>query len=415
MPHTTRSQRRELLIELFADTLRRLDPSTVTAAAVRELELPGELTLIAAGKAAYRMTWGALNVLGPRVVDGCIVPPQPAARPLPDTIRVVPGSHPVPSSDSVRAGEALLAAVRSGRPVLALISGGASALACVPAPGLSLDEKLAITSAVMRSGAPIGELNTVRKHLSAIKGGQLAVAARGPVMTLALSDVIGDRLSDIASGPTVADPTTVADAERIVAERVGWSELPDVRSRLVETPKHDRPGDSARVIAGTGTLLDRAVDAAVAWELPATIVARELAGDVHEVAGILAAALPSRADGSVCCLIAGGEPTIRVPPNPGTGGRAQHLALLLARHLRGRGDVTILVAGSDGIDGNSYAAGAIVDGTTWDEIADHGGDPATALARADSHTALALTDATLQTGPTGVNHADLIIMLTHAR
>lgn len=389
---------RDLLESLFRETIRRLDPTAVTANAVAAARFEGLVTVVAAGKAAVAMTRGALSVLGDRVASGCVVAASAAAVELP--LEVLVGSHPLPTQASVRAGEALLAAVGSGHPVLALISGGASALACVPAPGVGLAEKLAVTSAVMRGGAPIGELNTVRKHLSAIKGGQLAAAASAAVTTFAVSDVAGDQLTEIASGPTVPDPTTIADA-RDVIERYAPAHLA-IADKLVNTVKIARPGDAASVIAGTRALIDRAAEVARERGLTPKVIGRDLAAGINAVAAQIAGSIGNG------LFIAGGEPTIALPAHPGAGGRAHHLALLLAKHIRGRQDSHILVAGSDGIDGNTNAAGAIVDGTTWDAV----DDPDGALAKADSHTALAKIGASLVTGPTGVNHADLIIVLT---
>lgn len=388
---------RDLLELVFRETIHQLNPAAVTAQAIAAANIEEFVTLIAAGKAAASMTRGALSVLGERVFDGCIVVPHELNRPMPMTVLVA--THPTPSAASVRAGEALLAAVASGRRVVALISGGASALACVPAPGVSLADKLEVTGAVMRAGAPIEKLNTVRKHLSAIKGGQLAEAATAPVTTFALSDVVGDRLTDIASGPTVPDPTSRDDARCIIEQFA--PEHASISSSLVATPKVARQSDSALVIAGTGTLIDTAVEVARGNGLDTAVGARDLTGDVTHVADQLAAIQRTG------CVVAGGEPTIALPTSPGTGGRAHHLALLIAQRIRGQTNTHVLVAGSDGIDGNTDAAGAIVDGTTWQRVA----DPESALATANAGSALAAIGASLVTGPTGVNHADLIVML----
>jgi hydroxypyruvate reductase len=205
----------EIACDLFAATLERLDPGALVASALRAVEIDTDVVVLAVGKAAARMATGAVSALGARVVSGLVVVPEADHVPAPLVMRV--GSHPVANPASERAGRALLdAASRAAahQTVLALISGGASALAAVPAPGLTLSDKNFAVSAVMASGAPIGDINTVRKHLSAIKGGRLAAASRAPVLSLISSDVVGDDLASIGSGPTVPDPTTNADARR---------------------------------------------------------------------------------------------------------------------------------------------------------------------------------------------------------
>jgi hydroxypyruvate reductase len=352
------------------------------------------------------------------VLDGVVVASDASRLPRPLLARA--GSHPVPNAASERGGRALLEAVRAaprGGRVVALISGGASALVAVPAPGLALADKAAACAAVMAAGAPIGELNAVRKHLSAIKGGRLAAASAAPVLTLVCSDVVGDDLATVGSGLTVPDPTTFADARAVIEARCGMGAVPRaVASHLArardETPKAARPGDRAELVAGTGLLVDCAVAAARRRGLRAEVFGRGLVGDVAEVADLIARrAREAAARGAGLALIAGGEPTIALPPKPGLGGRAQHLALMVAKRIRGLSGVAVLVAGSDGVDGATDAAGAVVEPGTWDAIAATGEDPDVALARFAVHRALDDVEALVVTGPTGVNHADLVVIV----
>jgi glycerate 2-kinase len=411
----------------FRETIARLDPARRVAAALeREPITEAQVVLLAAGKAAAPMARGAIRALGDRVSRGLVVTPE-GDYDVPLNLDHDVASHPTPDGRSERAGRAALALAKRAKPserVLALISGGASALLCVPAPGLSLPEKVAATSAVRASGAPIEALNAVRKHLSALKGGQLAAASPAPVTTLAASDVVGDALTAIASGPTVPDPTTYEDAWQAVQQSCGAAALPDaVREHLLagrrgerdETPSVARPEDRAHLIAGTGALIDEAVTVARAHGADALELARGVAGDVAEVAEMLAreaqqAATRASVSARLVCQVAGGEPTVRLPADPGQGGRAHQLALLVAKRLAGLEGVAVLVAGSDGIDGNARGAGAIVTGATWDAIAAAGLDPRTALARCDAAPALAAAGAQIVTGPTGVNHADLMLV-----
>jgi hydroxypyruvate reductase len=456
-----RAQRRAWLRAIFADTLARLDPAVRTEAALASMEWPARsrpapgattrvpVIIVAAGKAAPAMAAGALRHLGrpgsravrvAGVVVGVAEVGGAAAPGACAPLAFHPASHPVPDERSVAAARAALAAVEgapAGAAILALISGGTSALMALPAPGIALADKVATVRAVAASGADIHALNTVRKHLSAIKGGQLAARASAPVTTLVASDVLGDDLAAVGSGPTVPDPTTFAEARDIVAAAMGWSSVPvSVRAHLdagcagqvSETPKTARAGDRAVLVAGTAALLQAACDACRgsagqgdAPGGPGNIVIddggpRALAGDVAVVADRLVRqahameAMAGARGGARACWVGSGEATIALPPQPGVGGRAQHIALLVARAIAGTRHVSVLVAGSDGIDGNSPAAGAIVDGHTWDAIRAAGRDPAAALARCDAFPALDATGATVRTGPTGVNHADLALI-----
>lgn len=413
----------DLARALFSATLERLDPADLVAGALGRCELSGDrVWVIALGKAALGMADGAHRVLGERLTGGLVVADQDGE--TPPSLPLAVGSHPTPDERSVAAGRAALDEIgkaRAGDRVIALISGGASALVAVPAAGLSLADKAAAVDRVKAAGAPIQDLNVVRKHLSAIKGGRLARASAAPVVTLVLSDVVGDDLSSVGSGPTVPDPSTYRQACAIVERCGGWRGLPDaVRTHLEagasgqrpETPKQARPGDHAVLVAGVATLAVAAREAAIAAGLEAEILAHDLADDVARVAARIAGEVRrARKLGRRQCLIAAGEPTIVVPEHPGRGGRAQQLALELAGHLRGTDGVTVLCAGSDGIDGNSSAAGGVVDGGTWRAVAASGLDPNQVLARCDASTALRAVGAAVTTGRTGLNHCDLILVL----
>ena len=336
------------------------------------------------------------------------------------------GAHPVPDARSEAAGRALLAAAARSRPgqeIVALISGGGSALTAVPAPGLCLADKAEAIARLMAAGAPIAELNCVRRHLSAFKGGRLARASAARVTTLVVSDVVGDRLADVASGPTVPDPTSFADACDVIERRLGWDVVPEAAARRLRDGRRGlvpeglagmRPGDRAFLLLGLGALVEAAAEEArrdPALIGPIEVLPERLEGDVSAVAARLARYIADRDAG---LLIAGGEPTVSLPRRPGRSGRAQHLALLLARALAEGGqlagrDVAFLVAGSDGVDGVSQAAGAIVERDTWERIRAAGLDPEAHVAACDAAAALAAVGAQLVTGPTGVNHADLIL------
>jgi hydroxypyruvate reductase len=386
---------------------------------------------LAIGKAALAMARGA----GP-VAAGIAIVPRGGAGELPGGWQVREAAHPEPDADSLAAGRAALGLVQSARAsdaVLALLSGGASALAELPIDGLGepdrpggrggqtgFDQLVATVRGVMAAGAPIDEINTVRGALSAIKAGQLALASLAPVVTLAVSDVIGDPLAVIGSGPTVgpwlAAPGVAVDdgaaarrarAVQILA-RYGLA-IPAALS--APAAPHPRGPvvrrDHAEIVAPMVSCARAAVRALADRGIAAALIDEPIAGELEAVARALA----GRADP---VLVAWGEPTLRVPAVHGTGGRAQQLALVLARWLRGA-PRSAFVVGSDGVDGPAprdrpAPAGAWVDGTTWDAIAAAGLDPADALARCDAGSALAAVGALVVTGPTGINHADLVIL-----
>jgi glycerate 2-kinase len=347
----------------FRDAVAACDPARLVREALARLAVPSPIVSLAVGKAALAMARGV-----GAVSRGLVVPPSDDGLPLPPRWTKKLASHPLPDRSSVEAGLAALALVESAGEddtVLALISGGASALLEVPAPGVTLEELRARTAERMAAGAPIAELNRVRTELSALKGGKLADRALVPVVTLVVSDVIGDDPRVIGSGPTVRE----GDRVEVIAPMALFGECVQ---RALEVHGH--------------TMRRRG---------------EPLAGDVVAVAELLA--------GETSPLVAWGEPTVVLPAEPGEGGRAQQLALLLARHLRGT-DRAAFVAGSDGIDGSPQAAGAYVDGTTWDAIAAAGVSPDNALARCDATRALAAAGALFAPGPTGINHGDVVVL-----
>jgi glycerate-2-kinase len=373
------------------------------------------------------MAEAALAHLGGRAQDALCVLPAPVPAPVPGTLAgatVLRGSHPRPDAGSAAAGAALLAWAARGRgvPVLALVSGGGSALAVAPAEGISFEDKVEAQMSLMRAGATIGELNALRKHLSRLKGGQLAAAlAPAQIRVLVLSDVPGDDLSTIASGPFAPDPTTFSDALRAVDAR--RAAVPGtVRARLErgargEVPETPKPGDprlagvAHRLLAGPVDLARAAADAARTLGYQAEAYPAPLAGDVAEVAARLATWARTSAGHGKRMLALGGEPTIVVPAaarNP-DGGRAQALALLAAREIAGL-PAAVLAAGSDGRDGPTDQAGAVVDGRSAAAAAAAGVDLEAALREARSGPACVELGVALRREETGTHLCDLVIV-----
>lgn len=357
---------------------------------------PGRTVLLALGKAAAEMA-AAVEARWDAPLSGLAVTRRGSDVRLP-RIDVIGSAHPVPDESSVVAAERLLAVAGQAGPddlVLVLLSGGASALACLPGEGLSLGEKRRLTEALLRSGADVREINCVRRHLSRFKGGRLALAAgRARLLTLAISDVVGDGPEDIGSGPTAPDPTSIGDARAILARygietpEQGWSETPA-----------DVPGDWRVVASGADALAGAAAEAR---RLGYRVRLIECEGEAREV-GLEHAALASRAAPGTA-LISGGELTVTVR-GPGRGGPNQEYALAAALALAGRPEVVGLAADTDGIDGDGEAAGAFFDG---------GGAPGgeAALEANDSGSWFAQRGSLFVTGPTGTNVSDLRILLT---
>lgn len=343
-------------------------------------------------------------------------------------IEVVQAAHPVPDAAGRRAAERILGLVTglsADDLVLCLISGGGSALMCLPAPGLTLQDKQAVCRALLVSGAPISEINCVRKHLSAIKGGRLAVACHpARVVTLAISDVPGDDPSVIASGPTVADRTTCADALAILRERridapdAVWALLRDGRA---ETPK---PGDpriqrvETHVVATAQASLEAAAEVARRAGVTPLILSDCIEGEAREVAQVHAGIAKqvlrhSQPLGRPCVLLSGGETTVTVVGS-GKGGRNVEFLLALALALRGAPGVHALAADTDGVDGTEDNAGAVIAPDTLLRGAGLGVDAASHLANNDGYGFFSRLGDLVVTGPTRTNVNDFRAILVEA-
>jgi hydroxypyruvate reductase len=381
------------------------------------------IVVLGCGKASGAMARAAEDVLGDRIADGFVVVKDGYTAPL-RRIRLAEAGHPVPDARGLAASAHLLelaARARADDLVLFLVSGGGSALTPAPAPPVTLEEKQQITRLLLAAGATIAELNAVRKHLSRFKGGLLARAAwPATVVTLALSDVIGDPLDVIASGPTAPDPTTFATALDVLERRGAKTRAAaSVRERLEagargeveETPK---PGDRifdrvTNLVVGNNALItDAAVATAQRFGYQTRFLSRAIQGETRDVARELVA--QARRLEAPACLVAGGETTVTVK-GPGTGGRCQEFALAAALALGPGEDVTVLAAGTDGTDGPTDAAGAIVDSGSVERGRTAGVDAVRALADNDAYRFLRASGDLLVSGPTNTNLLDLYVLL----
>jgi hydroxypyruvate reductase len=424
---------RTLLERLFRTAVAAAHPASCLPAHLPPPPARGRLVMLAAGKAAGAMTEVAeRHYLGagmaPARLTGLAVTRHGYARPTAH-IEMVEAGHPMPDAAGLRATDEVLAlADRAGAGdlVLVLMSGGASANWIAPAPGLSLAEKQAVTKALLGSGAAIDEINTIRKHLSRIKGGRLAARARpAALVTLAISDVPGDDPAVIGSGPTVPDPTTLADARAIAARY--RLELPAAVSRALADPANEspKPGDAA-FAGATFRLVARPADAFQAAEREARAAGYEcvllgdnLQGEAREVAAAHARlALDLRAAGRCAVILSGGELTVTLR-GAGRGGPNQEYALALALALRDSHGIAALAADTDGTDGGGGRpddpAGAYVDSTTNQRASALGLDPAAFLANNDSSGFFAALGDLVATGPTFTNVNDFRAVLVDTR
>ncbi len=409
------TQARTALRAMFDAGVASADPRRVLAAHLPERPA-GRVVVVGAGKSAAVMA-AALEDAWPDVpMTGVVVTRYGHAVPT-RIIEVLESSHPVPDANSEAGARRVLAAVEGLTPddlVIALMSGGASALLELPAPGLTLADAERVNRALLASGATIGEMNTVRKHLSAIKGGRLAAAARpARVVTLAISDVPGDDPAVIGSGPTVPDASTWAEVRAIAAHY--RLELP--RTDGTETPKADELDTDIRMIATPAMALDAAAAVARAHGLSPLILGDALEGESRELGTVMAGIAHSvRSHGhpqtAPCVLLSGGETTVTIGQGPaGRGGRNTAFLLGLAIALRGAAGIWALAGDTDGIDGTEDAAGAIVTPSTLTRARAMGLDPRAVLSAHDSYGLFDAVGDLVRTGPTLTNVNDLRAVL----
>ena len=382
---------------------------------------------MAAGKAAPAMASAAARMVGGRLRGGLVV--GPAAASVAPGLEVFVGGHPVPTAGSEAAGRRALDLARhvpgEGERLLVLLSGGASALMAVPAVGLTLEDKRQTTAVLLRAGADIGALNTVRKHLSAIKGGWLAAAASADCRTLAVSDVVGDDPSLIGSGPTVADASTFEEAIDAL-DRFGGAEAYPARvvSYLTagargERPETPGPGDDRLARAETLVIGSRrdamrgAAEEAARRRYGVLVLEGAIVGEAREAAPAHVDDIEARAAATrrPLCVVSSGETTVRVTGS-GRGGRNQEFALAASRALSRLAPAAAASLGTDGIDGPTDAAGAIVDSDTLDRAQRAGlASPSAFLRDNDAYSFFDALDDLIRTGPTGTNVGDLQVFL----
>src|SRR5271155_175771 len=423
------TDRRRLLRAIFDAAVAAAHPDVVLSTHLRPVP-HGKIIGFAAGKGAAAMAAAAERYyldelkLEPARLLGLATTRHGHGVPT-RRIRVVEAGHPVPDEAGLKAADETLALAREAGPddlLLVLLSGGGSANWVAPADGVTFTQKQHVNRALLLSGAPIGEVNPVRKHLSRIKGGRLARAGhRAEIVTLAISDVPHDDPSSIASGPTVPDPTTLADARALVARYD--LKLDDAVTRALDDANNEscKPGDAAfaraqfELIARPKASLDAAIRVATEAGYEIIDLGADLEGEARDVAADHARlALDARARGKRVAILSGGELTVTVRGN-GRGGPNQEYALALASLLKDTKGISALAGDTDGADGGagsaSDPAGAIIDETTFDKMGELKLDPKAYLDNNDATAFFAATSDLLQTGPTLTNVNDVRVIL----
>jgi len=418
---------------LIRDHVRSDERTLTISGQVFDLSRIARIFVVGAGKASGLMALALEEVLGDRVTGGAVVVKYGHAAPC-RKIGIMEAAHPYPDQAGVDAAQKILRLceeAREGDLVLCTWSGGGSALLADAPGGCALEDVSRLSKALVNSGADIGEINAVRKHLSRVKGGQLArLAYPARVVSLILSDVVGDPQDVIASGPTAADPTTFEDALVVLRKYRLEAETPPhvlqvlndgASGRLPETPKAGDPALARtvnRIIGSNRIALEHAARYAQSQGMEAKIVTDRLEGATEAAAAeIVRAACEAQLDrdfSKPACLLFGGETTLRVSGS-GVGGRNQHLALKAALLLRGCRGITVLAGGTDGTDGPTDMAGAVVDGSTCSEAERVGADAGESLRAFDAYPFFKKVGGHVHTGPTLTNVMDMAIVILEKR
>jgi hydroxypyruvate reductase/glycerate 2-kinase len=427
--------------KIFKDALEKVDPSILVKGYAEQIHSyitakeVSRIVVVGFGKAAYQMAKAFEEELSADlVIEGVIVTKYGHAEKSEslNNIKVYEAAHPIPDENGVRASEEIVGLLKNADEktlVLCLVSGGGSALFVCPYKGITLAEKQAVTDLLMKAGADITELNAVRKHISMVKGGRLAeIASPAEIVTFMISDVVGDKLDVIASGPTVPDTSKFRDAINAInkyglAEKVPASVM-KVLSKgdeglIPETPKKKAAvfkKVNNIIIGSNRKALDAAASSARSMGYETKILSSKVIGDAHDAARWLAEmALESKArkdrlKKEPMCLICGGETTVTVK-GKGKGGRNTEFALVFAMEVEGVEGITMLSAGTDGTDGPTDAAGAVVNGGTIGIAKGLGLDPGKYLEENDSYNFFKKMGSLIITGPTGTNVMDIQIVV----
>lgn len=431
----SRSLRRKQLLSILEAGLNAVDLRKSTVEALKslkgEIDRARRVFVVGFGKASKSMAEGCEDFLKNKIHEGLIISPVGTDITRLEKIRVIEGTHPIPSERNIKATEELLSTVSNLSKddlVICLISGGGSALFVSPAEGISLEDKIRVTELLLKAGADVKELNTVRKHISAVKGGLfLRRLYPARVISLIASDVVGDPVEFIASGPTSADTTTFSDAKNIFIKYGLWDRLPKsvtkritlgIEGKVEETVKHGDPvleRVKNIIIANNMRSLRAMEKEAIKLNFNAIILTSFLEGESREVGKVISSIMKQVLAHNTpvkkpAALILGGEATV-VVKGEGKGGRNQELALSVLISSKDLKNFTFAAVGSDGVDGFTDAAGAIIDETTLERAYSLHLDPITHLNKNDSYNFFKPLNELIYTGLTGTNVNDLIVAL----
>ncbi|WP_304507286.1 glycerate kinase type-2 family protein [Anaerotignum sp.] len=404
--------------KIIQTSIQSVLPDVAVKRALEGKIFAGKVIVIAIGKAAWNMANAAAEILGDRISNGIVLTKYHHSQGDISGFTVLEASHPLPDDNTIAGTEKIIQAVSHLAPedtVVFLVSGGGSALFEKPAGNLGLNDFLQITDQLLKCGADIVEINTIRKHLSSVKGGKFAtLCAPAHVYTIALSDILGDRPDSIASGPTCSDLSTCEEAFATV-EKYGLSLTEEMKKQLsIETPK-DVSNNTMLITGSVKELCFSAATEAKALGYTPLILSTFVDCEAKEAGRLLASigktiqqeGLPLKPP---CAVICGGETVVKIT-GKGTGGRNQEVALSAAASISGMKNIVIGAVGSDGTDGPTDAAGGLVDGATKEMIQKTGISIDDIMLENNSNHALSIADALVITGPTGTNVNDLYFLL----
>ncbi len=433
---------KRVLLDIVEHVLDNIDPVRAVYSSVsvnREsrvfrvdgkiFRIRGRIYVVGIGKAACRMARAIEDLFGDMIEDGVVITKYGHREDL-SRLKVIEAGHPIPDANSLRGAEEamkIFSRVDQRDILLFLISGGGSALFEYPEDGISLKDIIVVNDLLVKSGAKIHEINTVRKHISRVKGGKVSRMVRGRIVALIISDVVGDPIEFIASGPTARDPTTFRDAYRIAKLYDVWDKFPEsVRvyiekgvEGLVQETLKEVPGNVDHFIISSNSIAcSHAAEKAQELRLRPAILTTQLEGEAKD-AGIVLGSIAvevykmDRPVTKPALLIAGGESTVTLVGSKeiGVGGPNQELVLSLSKKIRGLRSVAAVSIDTDGADGSTDASGGIVDGYTYDLLVDRGIDPDTYLKKHDSYRALKAINSLVITGATGTNVNSITLIL----
>ncbi len=390
----------------------------------KRVGVEGKIYVAGIGKASCRMARAVEEIIGDDIEYGVVSTKYGYGEKL-EKLKVIEAGHPVPDENSLRAADEIIGIAKRMKPediLIFLISGGGSALFTKPYPPITLDELIRTHDLLVKSGARIQEINTVRKHISLVKGGRFAEMVPGKILSLIVSDVVGDDLSTIASGPTAPDPTTYADAKRILVNYDLWDKIPEnvrkvidkgLRGEIPETPKKLENVDN-NIIASANIAAEHSARRALELGLKPIIMTTTIEGEARHVGTAIASIIEEIAKNHrpfkpPVCLIFAGETVVTIRGESGMGGPNQELALSASMKIRGYRGVALIALDTDGTDGPTDAAGGLVDSKTYDILIDRGIDPVKSLMKHDAYNALKISGDLIKTGPTGTNVNSIMI------